>query len=727
MRRFMKKLSYLQSTIVLFGATLFAMPMPQVHAYASSYYAFRLNDSSSIGFQDAQVVAKGNTVYVSSYSDCYVHKIVNNTTSEPIAGIQGRCGHSADGSVAINSVIEAPTSIAVGADGTVYMAMPFAHYVRAVLPDGTLMTIAGDGTNVNGPLRTDASDATQTAFDFPNYVRVSPDNSVYIYDTGVIRRVLADGLTDHVAGAFDAFANNNPYVDGGIATEHALGKLSVKMFFDFDPGANLFITDEDNIYKVDHNDGTIHTYYAHPFNPIVTLEDQPLSELAGLSDAGFEIDSEGNIWFDEGNSTTGVGIRYISAADHIVRTVGGGGNNPTPPLAGSGSPILGTDLQLPTLKSISVDDGQIYFINSFTTANGRIVYYVGRLSTNQDGTPPAIEPVTTPLPNDNGWNNTPVSLSWDVNDTESAITDESGCDLIAITHDIPGAEYTCSATSAGGTASQSVTVKVDSAAPLLGQATWSLNPKPTTGTTTLVLPVTDNNSGIQRAEYFLGDTDPGQGNGTPLNYDGTNLSVTFGSDFSTGVYKINVRAMDNAGNWSPAASDYLVVYNPDGPRMTGKKTIVPTLANGDALPGLTGPSQTDKATFGFSVKYDNQGAINANSDLQLQYSTGTDCNKPTKAQNCHNLSLNASSVAWLTTQGVNHSTGIFQGMGTLVVDGVTNTVIFRVTGVDGSLLSPSASDEFQIKIYSQGDNPNTAAPLYQVNSANIGQGNIKII
>jgi hypothetical protein len=276
-------------------------------------------------------------------------------------------------------------------------------------------------------------------------------------------------------------------------------------------------------------------------------------------------------------------------------------------------------------------------------------------------------------------------------------------------------------------------VPSDNTPPVTGSFTWSQNPKPTTATTTLTVPATDDSSGIQKAEYFIGDNDPGQGNGATMQLSNVqngglsaDVTTTFGTDFPTGVYKISIRAQDTAGNWSDPVSDYLVVYDSAGPKMTGKRTIVPSLGNGDILPGLTSNSQTDKAQFGFSVKYNNQGQINGNSDLQFSYSTGTHCNNPNNAVNCHALSLNATGISWLTTQGTNNSTGIFQGTAALNVDGQASTVLFRVTGVDGERLSATANDQFQIAIYNSGSNPNTDAPLYRVNSADIARGNIKI-
>lgn len=130
----------------------------------------------------------------------------------------------------------------------------------------------------------------------------------------------------------------------------------------------------------------------------------------------------------------------------------------------------------------------------------------------------------------------------------------------------------------------------DTQAPTLGSRQWSQNPKPFATNANLVVPSNDNISGIQKAEYFVGENDPGQGNGVAMQLSNVtngglnaDLTSTFGTEFTTGVYKISVRAQDNAGNWSALTSDYLVVYNNAGSKMTGKRTVVPSLTAGDIL------------------------------------------------------------------------------------------------------------------------------------------------
>jgi hypothetical protein len=266
--------------------------------------------------------------------------------------------------------------------------------------------------------------------------------------------------------------------------------------------------------------------------------------------------------------------------------------------------------------------------------------------------------------------------------------------------------------------------EIDTEIPVAGTPSWSLNPKAVLQTSTLTVPATDDLEVIG-GEYYLGDSDPGQGGATSMGWDGTNLTAVFGTDLPTGVHKITIRAVDSAGNWSEPVTDYLVVYNPDGARMTGRRVIVPSLANGDVLPGLIAADQDDRATFAFNVRYNNQGQITNGSDLQFNYETGRRCNGNNPV-NCHDLRLNATSIAWLVTQGQNDSEGIFEGVANLRVDGVLSTAVFRVTGLDGGRLNPTSPDHFMLKIYAEGANPNTDTPMYQV-SSEVARGNIRII
>ena len=69
-----------------------------------------------------------------------------------------------------------------------------------------------------------------------------------------------------------------------------------------------------------------------------------------------------------------------------------------------------------------------------------------------------------------GWYVSDVTVSWTVTDDESAITSTTGCGSTLIDYDTAGELLTCSATSAGGTSEQSVTIKRDATPPSI---TWS--------------------------------------------------------------------------------------------------------------------------------------------------------------------------------------------------------------------------------------------------------------
>jgi hypothetical protein len=82
-----------------------------------------------------------------------------------------------------------------------------------------------------------------------------------------------------------------------------------------------------------------------------------------------------------------------------------------------------------------------------------------------DATPPVITPSVIGTLGNNDWYVSDVTVSWSVVDNESAISSSSGCDPTTISTDTAGTTLTCTATSAGGTASESVTIKRDATDP----------------------------------------------------------------------------------------------------------------------------------------------------------------------------------------------------------------------------------------------------------------------
>ncbi len=82
-----------------------------------------------------------------------------------------------------------------------------------------------------------------------------------------------------------------------------------------------------------------------------------------------------------------------------------------------------------------------------------------------DSTPPVITPAITGTLGTNGWYTSNVQVSWAVADAESTVSSTSDCGPTSVATDTAGVTFTCTATSAGGTASQSVTIKRDATPP----------------------------------------------------------------------------------------------------------------------------------------------------------------------------------------------------------------------------------------------------------------------
>jgi hypothetical protein len=174
-------------------------------------------------------------------------------------------------------------------------------------------------------------------------------------------------------------------------------------------------------------------------------------------------------------------------------------------------------------------------VGTYNKNPAQFTLHVTAPSAPTDTTAPQITPNITGTLGNNGWYVSNVSLSWTVVDNESAITSQSGCDTVNIVADQAATTYTCEATSSGGTASQSVTIKRDATAPTLNP-TVSPNPVLLNGTATADPNATDNLSGVASSSCGSVDTS------------------------SVGAKSVTCTAKDNAGNTNQATANYSVDY-----------------------------------------------------------------------------------------------------------------------------------------------------------------------
>jgi len=84
-----------------------------------------------------------------------------------------------------------------------------------------------------------------------------------------------------------------------------------------------------------------------------------------------------------------------------------------------------------------------------------------------DTTPPAIAAQVLGTLGTNGWYTSNVNVTWTVTDSESELGEQNGCNTQNVTADTAGITFTCSATSEGGSTSESITIKRDATAPVV--------------------------------------------------------------------------------------------------------------------------------------------------------------------------------------------------------------------------------------------------------------------
>jgi hypothetical protein len=193
-----------------------------------------------------------------------------------------------------------------------------------------------------------------------------------------------------------------------------------------------------------------------------------------------------------------------------------------------------------------------------------------------DITPSVITPNVSGTLGNNDWYTNSVTVTWTVTDEESAVSSQTGCEEQTVGTDTVGTTFTCEASSEGGSATQSVTVKRDTTPPVI--VLVSRPPANASGWNN-----TDVTLDWSCREEISGtlDSSPSQ----TVSSEGANQSATGTCEDLAGNAASNTQSGINIDKTAPALRP---VVSPNSVLLRGKATA--TSGASDALSGLASQS-----------------------------------------------------------------------------------------------------------------------------------------
>lgn len=139
------------------------------------------------------VIDTTGTLYVADTGNDAIRRVDARGTVTTVAGGNGPGYLDGRGR---DARFNGPVGVAVGEHGDIYVADTYNHRIRRIAPDGTVTTVAGSGAPglQDGP-------GLNARFDTPCALAVGVDGSLWVADTGnrAIRRIAPDGTVSTLA------------------------------------------------------------------------------------------------------------------------------------------------------------------------------------------------------------------------------------------------------------------------------------------------------------------------------------------------------------------------------------------------------------------------------------------------------------------------------------------------------------------------------------------------
>ena len=296
--------------------------------------------------------SKGN-LYIADTRNNRIRKVTQDGTISTVAG-NGSYTVSGDGGPALSAGINQPQAVAIDNSGNIFIVTE--NQVRMVDSSGDISTIVNTANKAG--FTGDGGPAAQAELNVPQGITVDSAGNLYLADTYNHRiRKVSGGTISTVAGSGPTYSGSSPSTgsfggDGGLATA---ANLSFPYDLAFDSSGDLLIVDAKNfvIRSVNSKTGIITTVAGTPTKNGFGGDLGPATSAMLSNPVGITADQSGNFYISD---ATNYVVRVVDAFG-VISTIGG---DHTLGFSGDGGPAISATLDYPW--GIGVDpSGNLWF------------------------------------------------------------------------------------------------------------------------------------------------------------------------------------------------------------------------------------------------------------------------------------------------------------------------------------------------------------------------------